>query len=80
MVDDLRTIADGMEGFKKFFYVLSNPVIIWDWCMDVAFWLTIIFSCFMLLYYAVTGSKKPVQYMWVAIVTYILLKGVDMVL
>lgn len=67
-----------MFFLEQFLFKLLSSF--WNWLVASAYWLTVIMSDLCIIYYAATGSKKFMRTMWVAIITYILIKGVDMVL
>lgn len=76
----LKSIVEAIEAIKKVLYVITHPIIIWNWFISVAYWIAVLLCVFCIIYYAATGSHKPARVMWVTIVTFILLKGVDMII
>ncbi len=74
---DIEAIADFARVLKQIWHVITHPSIIWNWFLGISFWIACIGSVVCILYYAVTESKKPIQIMWVIIITYILIKGVS---
>ena len=79
-MDNLTVIAESLKTIGDVFYVLSHPIIIWDWLVDFSYWLVVIISLFCIIYQAVTEDSKFSRIMWISIVTFILIKGVNSVL
>lgn len=74
---NLQIIVDFIETIKRGWYIITHPIVIWHWLMDVSYWIVSITSVICILYYAVTGHRKPLRIMNVIILTYIILKGVN---
>lgn len=58
-------------------WIQSQLSSLWTWFILMSYWFTVIMSMFMIIYYAATGSRRFTKAMWVIIITYIFLKGVD---
>jgi hypothetical protein len=80
IAESLKAIADFFKAIGKIIYVISHPIIIWNWFMDISFWLACISICVCIIIYAATKIQKSIQIAWLIIVVFILLKGVDLVI
>ena len=58
MNEDIKTIADTMRGIGKFFYALIHPIVIWDWFMDISYWLAVFICIVSVILYAATKDRK----------------------
>lgn len=77
MDESIKIIADVLKTIGDIIYVITHPIVIWNWFIGISYWIATIICSFCILYYAVTGSHKFTRIMWITIITYILLKGVD---
>jgi hypothetical protein len=69
----LDKIGDKLwEWFSKF--------ILWVWntTLSLSFWITCVGCVLCLIYYAAMKDSKPIKKMWFLIISYIILKGIDM--
>ena len=80
MNEDIKTIADTMRGIGKFFYALIHPIVIWDWFMDISYWLAVFICIVSVILYAATKDRKYSRWLWATIVIFALLKGIDVVI
>jgi hypothetical protein len=76
----LKTISEALQAIGKIIDVISHPIIIWNWFMGIVYWLAVLICCICIIYYATSKSHKASQVMWLVIVIYIILKGVDLVI
>lgn len=65
-----------LEPISKVCYILTHPVIIWDFIMGVSFWIVVIIGTSSIILYAV-GYKKGMRLTGISFVAYTLLKGLD---
>lgn len=79
MTENLKTIADALKTISKVFYVITHPSIIWTWFMEISYWLSVLIICICIIYYGTSKSPKASRLIWLVIVIYCMLKGVDMV-
>ena len=80
MAEDLSVISEVMKALGRVTYTITHPIIIWNWLMGVSYWLAVIICVMCILIYGIAKIRKASQIMWVTIIIYLVLKGVDMVI
>lgn len=72
----IGNIETSLKPISKFFYIITNPVIIFNWIVGISYWLAVLISTTALLFFITTKSKKSKQVFHGAILAYILLKAI----
>ena len=72
IISDIQT---QLEPISKFFYIITNPRIIFDWIVGISYWLAVIISISSLIFYVGTKSTKSKQLLNGTIIAYILLQA-----
>lgn len=71
------------NNIKDFFDTVTHPEKLitkaWEWFMARAYWLTVILIAIMIIYYATTKDTKCIKKGAIILVTYCILKGIDLV-
>ncbi len=73
MLDELNEL---LNPIAKFFRVITQPIIIFNWFVSVSYWLAVFISITSLLFFISTKSKKTKQILQGTILAYILIKAV----
>ncbi|HYF75467.1 MAG TPA: hypothetical protein VD757_02665 [Candidatus Nitrosocosmicus sp.] len=76
----LKVISEALQAIGNVIYVITHPIIIWNWFMGIAYWIAVLICCVSIIYYATSRSHKASQVIWLTIIIYCVLKGVDMVI
>lgn len=76
----LENLETSLEPISKFFYIITHPIIIFNWFVAVSYWLAVLTSITSLLFFITTKSKKSKQIFQGTILAYILLKAIDSVI
>lgn len=72
----LESIQESLETISKFFYIITHPKIVFNWVIDISYWLVVLISITSLLFFIATKSNKARQILNGSILAYILLKAV----
>lgn len=76
----LESIQESLETISKFFYIITHPKIVFNWVVDISYWLVVLISITSLLFFIATKSNKARQILNGSILAYILLKAVASVI
>lgn len=75
----LENIRELLEPISKFFYVITHPIIIFNWFVRISYWLAVWISLISLLFFISTKSKKSKQILQGTILAYVLIKAIESV-
>jgi hypothetical protein len=75
-----QSLQETLAPISKFFYVITHPIVIFNWLVDVSYWLAVLISIACLIYYIGTKSRKPLRIMNFTIITYVLIKAISVVI
>ena len=80
MLDHMAKIADFVDVLMKVVNVMLNPRIVWEFLVALSYWIVTISCSVLIIYHAVTQDPNMGRLIGVIVVTYILFKGVDLML
>ena len=77
-MDNIPIISDiqtQLEPISKFFHIITHPSIIFNWIVDISYWLAVIIAITSLIFFVGTKSTKSKQIFEGSIIAYILLQA-----
>lgn len=72
----LESIQESLKPISRFFYLITHPGVIFNWIIDISYWLVVLISITSLLFFIATKSNRARQVLNGSILAYILLKAV----
>lgn len=77
MLDSIQKL---LRPISKFFHLITHPKIIFDWVIDISYWLAVLISITSLLFFITTKSNKARRILNGSILAYILLRAIASVI